>query len=70
MKPLFVGRGSLRVSILMSPHSEGCRGAYSVPVERTCIHAYVHMSVCLSVHDPVRLRLTFLYQVALNFISH
>ena len=50
----------------MPPHSEGCRGHI---VFGLCVRAYMLMYICPSVRDPVRLRLTFLRQVALNFIS-
>ena len=59
MKPLFVGSGLLRVSVFR-PYIPKDAGAYIVRVMRMCIYAYVHMSVCPSVRDPVRLRLTFL----------
>ena len=48
------------MSAIYAPAFRRVPGAYSVRVVRTCIHAYVYMSVFPSVRDPVRLRLTFL----------
>ena len=69
MKPLFVGRESLRVSASYAPAFQRMPGAYSVRVVRTCIHAYVLMSVCPSVRDPVRLRPDFTSQLELRLTS-
>ena len=67
MKPLFVGRGSLRVSAFYFPHSEGCQGHI---VFRLCVCAYMLMYICLSVpsvRDPVRLTLNIFVTASIKF---